>query len=124
MKNNKLLLIYILFAIIIVILLLTGNKRNDIYLKNYDIIDNGNKISLNVGVTSSSGYIRKIKVKSKDNKYYLDFYSTFGINSKRGSKDNFIIEIDEKINEIYIYTENEYKKVLEKNENNIWQQVK
>lgn len=122
MKNKKLLLTYILFAIIIIILLLTGNKRNDIYLKKYEVIDNGNKISLNVGVTSSSGYIRKMKLKSKDNKYYLSFYSTFGINSKLGSKDNFIIEIDKNINEIYIYTESEYKKVLEKN-NDIWQEV-
>ena len=47
--------------------------------------------------------------------YYLTFYSTFGINSKLGAKDNFEITLDENVDEIYFYTGNKgYKKVLEK----------
>lgn len=80
---------------------------------------------LKVGISSSSGYIRKMKKTSGSMNYYYTFYSTFGINSKLGSRDIFEIELDNNVNEIYFYSRDKgYNKVLEKNELGVWIKVK
>lgn len=49
--------------------------------------------------------------------YYFTFYSTFGINSKRGAKDTFEIDLDSNVDAIYFYTGDKgYKQVLQKDE--------
>lgn len=103
----------------------TGNKRSDVYLKGFQLSSDGTKMTLNVGVSSSAGYIRKMKRSSGSMDYYCTFYSTFGINSSLGSKDTFVIDIDNNVSSIYFYTgDNGYRKVLEKNDLGEWIQLK
>lgn len=105
----------------IVLILTTGNARTDVYLENFSYDEKCNQMTLKVGVSSSMGYIRKIKRTSGGTNYYYTFYSTFGINSKIGSKDTFEIQLDSLGDEIYFYTGDKgYKKVLEKNEQGKW----
>ena len=107
----------ILITLISLIFVSTGSKRTDVYLKDYEIKNNGNTLSIKVGVSSSAGYIRKMKQTSGSMNYYLTFYSTFGINSKLGSKDTYDLQIDSNVDEIYFYIGNKgYTKVLEKDE--------
>lgn len=124
MKNKKILIAIITIVIllaVIIFLLLTGKPRTDVFLKDFIISPSGETMTLKVGVTSSIGYIRKMKRTSGSMNYYLTFYSTFGINSKFGAKDAFELELDKNVDEIYFYTGNKgYKKVLEKNETGIW----
>lgn len=124
MKNKKILILTIISIIILpalLFILLTGKPRTDVYLKDYSISPSGETMTLKVGITSSAGYIRKMKRTSGSMNYYLTFYSTFGINSKFGAKDTFEIELDENVDEIYFYTGNKgYKKVLERNEEGTW----
>lgn len=114
MKRKILVGIGILIIILIgSFILLTGRARTDVVLGGYDLSADGKTMTLKVGVSSSAGYIRKMKKTSGSMNYYLTFYSTFGINSKLGAKDNFDIEIDENVDEIYFYTGNKgYKLVL------------
>lgn len=125
--NKKRLFIIIIVVILIIILglfLSTGSKRTDVYLKDFELSSNGNKMTLKVGVISSAGYVRKIKKTSGSMNYYYTFYSTFGINSKIGAKDTFIIDIDNNVDEIYFYNGDKgYKKVLEKDEFGTWKKV-
>lgn len=125
--NKKRLFIIIIVVILIIILglfLLTGSKRTDVYLKDFELSSNGNKMTLKIGVTSSAGYVRKIKRTSGSMNYYYTFYSTFGINSKIGAKDTFIIDIDNNVDEIYFYNGDKgYKKVLEKDDFGTWKKV-
>ena len=94
-------------------ILLTGRARTDVVLGGYDLSVDGKTMTLKVGVSSSAGYIRKMKRTSGSMNYYLTFYSTFGINSKLGGKDTFEIELNENVDEIYFYTGNKgYKLVL------------
>lgn len=124
MKNKKILIAIITIVIllaVLIFLLLTGKPRTDVFLKDFIISPSGETMTLKVGVTSSIGYIRKMKRTSGSMNYYLTFYSTFGINSKFGAKDAFELELDKNVDEIYFYTGNKgYKKVLEKNETGIW----
>lgn len=124
MKNKRMLIIIITILVllsVLIILLITGKPRIDVFLKDFIISPSGETMTLKVGVTSSIGYIRKMKRTSGSMNYYLTFYSTFGINSKFGAKDTFEIELDKNVDEIYFYTGNKgYKKVLEKNEDGIW----
>lgn len=117
--NKKVLIIIsvAIIAILGVLFLATGRARTDVYLKDCEVSDDGKTITLKVGVSSSSGYVRKMKQTSGSMNYYLTFYSTFGINSKLGAKDTYVLEIDSNADEIYFYTGNKgYKKVLEKDE--------
>ena len=113
-------IIFIVFLAIISIFIFTGNKTS-VILKDYEIFDN--KITLKVETSDSSGYLRKMKVKEDDGKYYLTFYKTFGINNKLNSKDTFELELKEDINEIYFYGYNkEFNCILTKNkETNTWE---
>ena len=105
----------VIFVIILIggLILVTGGARTDVVLGGYDLSTDGKTMTLKVGVSSSVGYIRKMKRTSGSMNYYLTFYSTFGINSKLGAKDTFEIELDDNVDEIYFYTGNKgYKLVL------------
>jgi len=98
-----------------VLFLSTGGARTDVFLHTFEVSEDGKTMTLNVEVTSSAGYIRKMKQTSGSMNPYLTFYSTFGINSKLGAKDEFQIELDENMDEIYFYKgDRGYVKVLEK----------
>lgn len=126
MKKKKIITMSIIVAVLIMISLFlsTGGKRTDVFLKDFNVNENTNIMTLKVGVSSSAGYIRKMKRTSGSTNYYYTFYSTFGINSKTGSKDTFEIELDQNVSEIYFYTGGKgYKKVLEKNDHGEWIKV-
>jgi len=123
MKKNKIILIIIIIIVIVIsIFLSTGKVRTDIYLKDFIVSDDNKIITLKIGVTGSSGYVRKMKSKLGGDNYYLTFYSTFGINSKLNAKDTYILEINSNATEIFFYTGyGGYKKVLQKDkESNEW----
>ena len=127
MKKKKILTICIVvIAIILVGLFLAlGGKRTDVFLKDFELSQDGKTMTLKVGVSSSAGYIRKMKQTSGSMNYYFTFYSTFGINSKLGAKDTFEIELDNNVDEIYFYTGGKgYKKVLEKTNDGDWVKFK
>lgn len=121
MKNRvKIVVISVFLIIFIAVLtyfLIVGSVRTDVYLGGFELSPDGKKMTLKVGVSSSAGYIRKMKRTSGSMNHYYTFYSTFGINSKIGAKNNFEIDIDENVDEIYFYTGNKgYKLVLIKSE--------
>lgn len=121
-KNIIIGIIAIVIVCIGLFLILTGGKRTDVFLGDFSV--DGNVMTIKVGVSSSTGYIRKMKQTSGSMNYYFTFYSTFGINSKIGSKDTFEIQLDNNVDEIYFYTGNKgYKKVLEKDTNGEWIKV-
>jgi len=124
---NKKLLInssIVISLIVIGFFIVSGGSRTDVFLKDFELSQDGKIMTLKVGVTSSAGYIRKMKRTSGSMNYYFTFYSTFGINSKLGAKDTFTIDIDNNVDEIYFYTGGKgYKKVLELNDNGEWVNV-
>lgn len=117
MKKKILLIgVIVIVLFIFVLLLLTGRARTDVYLKNFKLSEDGKTMTLEVGVSSSAGYVRKMKKTSGSMNYYYTFYSTFGINSKIGAKDTFEIQLDNNVDEIYFYSGDKgYRLVLVKN---------
>ena len=115
MKKKIIVISVIIATLLIGLLLSTGRARTDVYLKDFDVSADSKIMTLKVGVTSSSGYVRKMKRTSGSTNRYYTFYSTFGINSKIGSEDTFEIELDDDMDEIYFYTGDKgYKLVLTK----------
>lgn len=126
MNKNKIIIIIgtIIGISLIGLFLLTGRARTDIYLKSFELSADKKTMTIKIGVSSSSGYVRKMKRTAGGMNYSFTFYSTFGINSKLGSKDTFKIELDDNVDEIYFYTGNKgYKKVLEKTDTGKWVKV-
>lgn len=123
-KKIVIIIVIVVIAILGVLFLATGGARTDVYLKDYEVSSDGKTMTLEIGVSSSSGYVRKMKQTSGSMNYYLTFYSTFGINSKVGAEDTFEIEIDSNVDEIYFYTGNKgYKQVLQKTESGKWAKI-
>ena len=125
MKKKILIISIVVVAVIIVCLfVMSGGSRTDVFLKDFELSQDEKTMTLKVGVSSSAGYVRKMKRTSGSMNYYFTFYSTFGINSRLGAKDTFTIEIDNNVDEIYFYTGNKgYKKVLELNDDGEWVKV-
>lgn len=125
-KNVLIIVVIIVIAIILGIWFLsTGRARTDVYLKDFKVSEDGKTMTLRVGVSSSAGYVRKMKRTSGGTNYYYTFYSTYGINSKIGAKDTFEIEVNNDADEIYFYTGNKgYKPVLAKHKvTNEWTKI-
>lgn len=101
--------------VLVILFLSTGKARTDVFLRDFSIDERSNIMTIKVGVSSSTGYVRKMKRTSGSMNYYYTFYSTFGINSKIGAKDTFEIQLDNNVDAIYFYTGyGGYKKVLTK----------
>lgn len=94
-------------------------KRPDVILTDYSVSEDGTKLTFNVSVATSMGYIRGFKDKGGGIKpHYLTFYSAFGgLNSSFGAKSEFELELGENDTEIYFNrTEGGYELVLQKDE--------
>jgi hypothetical protein len=104
----------------------TGGKISGIMLTDYSISEDGNVMTLKVGVASSMGYVRKLKTREEGNKKIITFYSTYGLNSSIGARDEFRIKLHPSCDEIYFYSQNgEHKLKLHKNsETNEWERFK
>ena len=76
MKKKKILVIVIVVITILVLGLFlgTGGERTDVYLKDFEVSSDGKKMTLEVGVSSSAGYVRKIKQTSGSTTGYYTFY--------------------------------------------------
>jgi len=123
-KKVTISVIILVLVILMALVILTGGARTDVYLKEFSVDEKCNQMTIKVGVSSSAGYVRKMKRTSGSMNYYYTFYSTFGINSKLGAKDTFEIQLDNNVDEIYFYTGGKgYKKVLEKNKQGEWIKV-
>jgi len=70
---------------------LFGRGRSDVILLDHTRTDEG--ILIKVGVSSSAGYIRSMKVKEQEGDVLVEFYSTFGVNNPRGAKTEFLLEL-------------------------------
>lgn len=81
------------------------NPREDVYLKDYSVSGDGTEITLEVGVSSSMGYVRDYREELGGFNSYLTFYTPFGgFNSAIGAKDTFCLEIDPvNCDEVYFY---------------------
>lgn len=126
--NKKIVVVTVLSIIIVIVLLLlsTGGKMAGIFLNDYSLSEDNNVITLKVGVASSMGYIRTMKERQDGNKKYITFYSTYGLNSKRGANNEFQIDLVPSINEIYFYRGDDgFVLILQKkDETNEWQLVR
>jgi hypothetical protein len=103
MKKKIVLIFILLLTVIVILLFITGGKRTDIILNDYTVSEEGNIITINVGVASSMGYIRTIRVKEDGDNKYITFYETYGINSSFGAEDEFQIELNPSCKGIYFY---------------------
>ncbi len=122
---KKIRIVILLLLIIGLLLFITGGKMAGIMLMDYSISKDSNVMTLKVGVASSMGYVRKMKSSQDGNKRYITFYSTYGLNSSIGSKDEFQVELQQSCDEIYFYSGNgEYELKLRKNEEtNEWERA-
>ena len=101
-------------------------KQGNVYIADYSVSEDSTEMNINVGVSTSIGYVRKIaEHQQHGGKLYLDCYSAFGgINGSWGAKNKYNIQIDEDTTMIALYRSADcYETVLEKDENGEWHSV-
>jgi len=127
---KKIIIISVLVIITIVGTYLIGTgflKESEAYISDYTVSADGSEITIDVGVASSIGYVRKVSVHQQEGgKLYLDCYSAFGgLNGSWGAKSTYTIPLDENTTTIALYRNtNCYEVVLEKDSDGVWQRVK
>lgn len=126
--KKKIGVIAVLSLIIVFGLLLigTGGKVTSVMITDYSVPEGGDVIKLKVGLASSMGYIRTLKTTEDGNKKLITFYSTYGLNSVIGAKNEFQVKLNPSCEEIYFYSGNdEYKLKMQKiSGTNEWEKVK
>lgn len=125
-KKTGVIVILSLLIVIGLLFLRTGGKITSVMLTDYSISEDGNVMTIEVGIASSMGYIRTLKASEDGNRKHITFYSTYGLNSNIGAKSEFKVELHPSCDEIYFYSGiGEYKLKLQKNsETNEWERVK
>ena len=101
-------------------------KNTSVFINDYTVSSDGKKITINVGVSSSMGFIREVKVhQQQGGKLYLDCYSAFGgLNGRIGAKDTFTFLLSEDTSSIAVYRNSDcYETVLVKNADGLWQRA-
>ena len=70
----------LLVGIIVLVMLLPGfQRRNDVFVSDFSLLEDGKALTLQIGVAGSMGYVRKLEpIGTKDNVLLLDAYSAFG----------------------------------------------
>ena len=106
MKRKRIIIITeaIIFILILFFLISTGfRERTDVVLSDFNVSENGTKLTFQTTMTSSMGYIRGFKDDGGGVKpHYLTFYSTFGgLNNSFGAKYEFELELGEDDTEIF-----------------------
>lgn len=102
-------------------------KQGGVFISEYSVSPDGSEMTIQVGVASSIGYIRKVSAHQKeDGKLYLDCYSAFGgINGSIGAKSTYTIPLNEDTKTIGLYRyNNTYEDILEKDRNGEWQRIR
>jgi hypothetical protein len=117
MRKKKAVIVILLLTVMGILLFISGGKRTDIILNDYTLSEDGNIMTINVGVASSMGYIRTIRVKEDGDNKYITFYETYGINSRFGAENEFQIELNPSCKGIYFYRGDAgYELVLQKDD--------
>lgn len=117
MKKKILVIFILLLTVMGILFFITGGKRTDIILNDYSVSEDGNIMTINVGVASSMGYVRTLRLKDDGDNKYITFYQTYGINSSLGAENEFQIELNPSCKGIYFYRGDAgYDLVLEKND--------
>lgn len=101
-------------------------RKGDAYLEDYSVSEDGTEITLELGVASSAGYLRKAAVHQQaGGKLYLDCYAAFGgVNGSIGAQTTYRISLDAETKSIALYRNADcYEVILEKNEDGIWQRT-
>ncbi|MGI1659452.1 MAG: hypothetical protein ACRKFN_10780 [Desulfitobacterium sp.] len=103
MKRKLMIVFILILSVGLCLFFLTGGKMTNVAPTDFSLSEDGKVMNIEVGVTSSMGYVRKMNVKQGGDNLYLTFYSTFGLNSNFGAKNKFRIELTPICEEIYFY---------------------
>ena len=108
------------------VMLLPGfQRRNDVFVSDFSLLEDGKALTVQIGVAGSMGYVRKLEpIGTKDNVLLLDAYSAFGgPNGSIGAKDAYAIPVAEDVSAVALCRSGgEYEIVLEKKDG-IWQRA-
>ncbi len=121
-----LLIVAAILGVLVILFTISGFVPiNGVFLGEYMVMEDNSSIEMQVGVSSSIGFIGRYSVKWKDQDAYITFYNTFGgINSSLGANNKVVLELPEACDAIYFKNGSEYDLKLTKNsETDKWERA-
>lgn len=106
MKKRAFIVLLIILVLLLTYFIGTGFMKNtSAYINDFSVSEDGSEITMNVGVSSSMGYIREVSIYQQEGgKLYIDCYSAFGgLNGSIGAKSVFTLPLDKDTTIIAIY---------------------
>ena len=113
----------LLAGIIGLVMLLPGFQcRNDVFVSDFSLLEDGKALTVQIGVAGSMGYVRKLApIGTKDNVLLLAAFG--GPNGSIGAKDAYAIPVAEDVSAVALCRSGgEYEIVLEKKDGT-WQRA-
>lgn len=127
MKKKIIVILCTLIGIVGLYILSSGFKKDgSAFLGDYSVSEDGSVMTVEVGVSSSVGFIRKVAVNHEtEGVMCLDLYSAFGgFNGSIGAKSTYQIPLSKDANTICVYkNKGTYESVLVKDENSNWNRL-
>lgn len=126
MKKALLTALAVVFAALVYTLGSGFVKEGGAFIGEYTISPEGDSITMDVGVISSMGFIRKVSAaKQQQGTLCLDCYCAFGgINGAWGAKGTHTIPLSDDVTAIALYkSPNRYETVLVKDGEGNWQRA-
>lgn len=124
MKRKAFSALGIVCALLLTVFVGSGfTKNGSVFVEEYAVSPDGGTMTLRVGVSSSVGYVRSIRVhQMQGGKLYLDCYHAFGgWNGSIGARETFTVPLDADTRMIALYrSENCYEEVLTGNGDGTW----
>jgi len=118
-KINYISIIAVCAAILLAACGLFGGGRSDVMVLEHTETEEG--LLIKTGVSSSAGYIRRIRVKEAEGEAMVEFYSTPGINNPKGAKSEFLLELKPECERILFRRgRHNFRCVLAKDQNGEW----
>ena len=109
-RKAKLIRLSILMVLLMVfgaLVLSLGGRMADVYAEA-ELRTDG-RTQIRAGVMSSIGYVRTMDMEVVGEEVYIDFYRTFGINQRLGAQNEFIVNIPQTVQRVYVWQFGEYR---------------
>lgn len=123
-RPGKLVWVSIVMVVLLAIggfMLQMGGRMSDVFA-DAELMEDG-RTRIYATVFSSIGYVRTMDMRIEGEEAYLDFYRTFGINQPLGARNEYVVNIPERVQRIHVWQMGEYRVLHKRSEDGGWERV-
>lgn len=122
-KKTKWLMPIVISGLATVLYAMTGQRRRDVYLRDFSVSDDGETLVLDVGTRHKSGGVRAVTAHGNGGALYISFYSAYGVHGRTGAEHIFPIRLPDDCQKIYFGNNTDAWVLTLEKQNDLWQRA-